>query len=207
MPSNLTCWLLPSRNLLIHNKKLLFALSSASFHRRIPWSIKSKAFRKSKNSACIPDLPSFELSVALYQFWGTNYTADTVDFPLVKGRWVLLSKISDLFRSNWFFSCSLAIWGRMATCRKSFWISLGQLTLGIGVIRACLYANGNLHSLVLQQIMSFTAEANQSSKRLSSHAGVPLAPVAFLGLRCLSEDSNWPIDSVGGALCHWNEIT
>ena len=40
----------------------------------------------------------------------------------------------------------------MDTCRKSFSISLGHLTLGIGVIRACLYDTGNLHSLILQQM-------------------------------------------------------
>ena len=162
MPSNLTCWLLPSRKRLIHNQKLLFTLSSASFHKRIPWSTTSKAFRKSRNSACTPDLPSFELSVALYQFWDTNENADVVDLPSVKPCWVLLNKISDLFSSHWCLSCNLAIWGRMDTCRKSFSISLGQLTLGIGVIRACLYDTGNFHSLILQQIMSWTTGANSS---------------------------------------------
>ena len=71
----LTCWLLSSRKLFVHIQKLLFTLSSASFLRRMPWSTKSKAFRKSKNNACTPDLPSFELSVALYQFWDKNVNA------------------------------------------------------------------------------------------------------------------------------------
>ena len=131
-PPKLTCWLLPSRKLFVHNQKLLFTLSSASFLKRIPWSTKSKALRKSRNTTCTPDLPSFELSVALNQFWDKSDNADTVDRFSVKSCWVLLIRISDLFKSSWCFSISLAIWGRIDTCRKSLSISLGQFTFGIG---------------------------------------------------------------------------
>ena len=41
-------------------------------------------------------------------------------------------------------------------------------------------------------------KANSSLKRFSNHAGIPSAPVAFLGLRCLSVDLTCPTDGNRG---------
>ena len=43
-------------------------------------------------------------------------------------------------------------------------------------------------------MMLCTTKANSSLKRFSNHAGIPSAPVAFLGLRCLSVDLTCPTD-------------
>ena len=47
-------------------------------------------------------------------------------------------------------------------------------------------------------MMLCTTKANSSLKRFSNHAGIPSAPIAFLGLRCLSVDLTCPTDGNGG---------
>ena len=77
-------------------------------------------------------------------------------------------------------------------------MSFGGFILGTGQIKACLYIFGNLHVVILQHIMSWMTGASSSLKRLSNHAGILSIPVAFLGLRCLSETLICPIDGVEG---------
>ena len=90
-PSNLTCWLLPSRKLRIYNQKLLLPLNSTGLPIIIAWSTISKAnFRKSRKRAWTPIRPSGELSVTLNHFCDMRASADTVERPLVKACWLLL---------------------------------------------------------------------------------------------------------------------
>jgi hypothetical protein len=144
------------------------------------------------NSAWTPFLALCVLSVTLNQFCEMLVSADTVDRLLVKACW--LSFIREL--------------GRLDIWRKSFSISLGGLTFGTGITKECLYAVGYSHYFILSQIMSWTMAASYSQYRLSTHAGIPSDPVAFLEFTsCFKAVLTCPIEVVGGFSCLSDDAT
>ena len=137
IPDICTFCVLPSRKLRTHSHKPLVTFNSANFVNRISWSTRSNALVKSRKSAWTPFLPFRELSVALNQFCEIFASAETVERP-VKACWFFLILILSLFSLSWIFTRTLAICGKTEIWRKSVSMSLGGLTLGTGVISACL---------------------------------------------------------------------
>ena len=127
VPFSLTCWVLPSRKLLVHIQKLLLKFIRASLFNNISWSAKSKAFLKSMNNAWIPDLPWWELSVELNHGCVIHIRADTVDRPLVNPCWMGHSVRSFWLSWSWFLWVIFPICGRTNIYRKSLFMSLGAL--------------------------------------------------------------------------------
>ena len=112
-----------------------------------------------------------------------------MDLPWVNACWLLLARRFGRFSWSWFFFYNLSICGRIDIWWKSFSISHGFVTLGIGVIRACLCKVGYRHWLILHMIMSCITGARSSEQYWSIHAGMSSTPVAFLGFKWL--DDSW----------------